>query len=325
VLVFAYCGSDWQPQASTLAWARQLPPGPARDVAVGVAERVRLFPNAGDGLMRQVRHNVCGHGAFLLGRTDHRALWYYFPVVLTIKLSVPLLLLPLLVACVRARALVNWAGLAALTLLAFSLACRVQIGVRFMLPLVALAGVGAAAAAVAAARGAGAGWRRRLAAAGAAAGVLWAGASAARVWPHGLCYVNELWGGTASGYRLVSDGNYDWGQGLKELARWQRSAGREDLRVWYYGTDPAINTLPARAVPLHGWPLRGEKGALRELRGHPLAVSITFLHGPIRDPLIDAARAYLTRLTPVARTSTFLIYDIPPQEPDEGPPVLAER
>src|SRR5205085_1495305 len=93
-LVFVYCGSDWQPQASALAWARQLPPGFAGKAAVTLIENLCFFSNAGEGLMRQVMHNIRGHGVFLLGQTDDRALWFYFPVVLTIKLSVPLLLLP---------------------------------------------------------------------------------------------------------------------------------------------------------------------------------------------------------------------------------------
>ena len=45
----------------------------------------------------------------------------------------------------------------------------------------------------------------------------------------------------------------------------------------------------------------------------------------MQGPVIDAAKAYLSRLEPVARTSTFLIYDIPRQKRDEDPLVLAGR
>ena len=39
------------------------------------------------------------------------------------------------------------------------------------------------------------------------------------------------------GYRLVSGSDYDWGQGIPELARWQRQH-HTSLTLLYYGTDP---------------------------------------------------------------------------------------
>ena len=86
--------------------------------------------NAGEGLAEQIRHNLQGHGAYLLGREYRHSIWFYFPVALTIKTSLPLLLLPLVVASIQRRALWNWACLIALALFLFSLGSRVQIGVR---------------------------------------------------------------------------------------------------------------------------------------------------------------------------------------------------
>ena len=109
---------------------------------VWFAEHLCIFSNAGEGLVRQVKHNLHGHGVYLLGRTDARSIWYYFPVVLTIKLSLSLLLGLAAMLLLRPRALANWACLAAAALLVFSLICRVQLGVRLMLPLVVLLIVG---------------------------------------------------------------------------------------------------------------------------------------------------------------------------------------
>ena len=78
VLTFIYCGSDWQPQRSFVAWAQSLPDGLAHDSMVLLSENLRIFPNAGSGLVRQVTHNVRGHGVYILGREDMRAVWYYF-------------------------------------------------------------------------------------------------------------------------------------------------------------------------------------------------------------------------------------------------------
>jgi hypothetical protein len=283
-----------------------------------VAEHLCVFSNAGDGLVRQVRHNVRGHGVFLLGEVHPRAVWYYFPVALLIKLPLPLLALPLLLALVRPAALGNWACLAAAALLAFSVTCRVQIGVRLVLPLVVLAVVGLAAGAVGAGRalrdGAGPGWLRgrghRLLAGLLAAAVLGTAASAARVWPHGLCYTNELWGGVDRGYLCLSDSNYDWGQGLKDLARWQRRHGGPALDVWYFGSDPALKRLPLRQVGLQALPAGGPDDVRGAVRGHYLAVSTTLLYGmPCDTEPYRRASAFLRGCRPVARTRTFLIYD----------------
>jgi hypothetical protein len=308
VLVFVYCGSDWEAESSFVEWARDLPAGATRDGMVWFAENLRIFPNAAEGIMRQVKHNVHGHGTYLLGHGDARALWYYFPVLLTIKLGLAVLLLAGVVALLRAKSLANWATLTAAALVLFSLTFRVQIGIRMVFPVVVLLVLGLAAAVVHACRGP---LRRNVLAGLSAAAVLWAAWSAAAVWPHGLCYVNELWGGTREGYRLVSDANYDWGQGLPELARWQRDGGaNRPLDVWYFGTDAALRHLPLREVQLHNLGLMRPEDVLIQVRGRYLAVSTTLLYGNCMTPSQAQAMAFLLQHQPVDRTQTFLIFDL---------------
>jgi hypothetical protein len=308
LLVFLYCGSDWQRQRSFASWAHQLPEGWIGGVMAWLADHLCIFPNAGDGLMRQVMHNIQGNAVFLLGQTDYRALWYYFPVVLTIKLSLPILLGITGLLLTRPRALANWACLTAAALLLFSLTCRVQLGIRMILPLVALAVVGLAAGAVQFLRE----WAprpRRWGAIALALGVSWTTGAAILVWPNGLSYVNELWGGTSAGYRVVSESNYDWGQGLKELARWRQANAVVNLDVWYFGTDPSFSKLAFRESPLPGLPLTDGTEVLAWERGHWLAVSTTVLYGY---PITDAHRRateFLRSCRPAARTTTFLVYD----------------
>jgi hypothetical protein len=309
-LAFVCCGSDWQAEPSFIAWAQHLPRGRTAAAMTWLAEHLRIFSNAGEGLVRQVGHNVRGHGAFLLGRKDPRALWYYFPVLMSIKLSVPLLLAPVVLMVLRPRALVNWACVAAAALVLFSLTCRVQIGVRLMLPLIALAVVGLSAAIVSACRQGHGAWKKHLLTWGTAAGVVWTTASALVVWPDALCYTNELWGGTARGYQKISEANYDWGQGLKELARWQRQHGLDTLDVWYFGTDPALSALPLRPVALQALAIHKPEDVVRQERGHYLAVSTTLLYGTFDvTESHRVAAAFLRTRTPVDRTPTFLIYD----------------
>ena len=137
VLTFVYCGSDWQQQPSFVAWAHELPAGNLRNAMVWTSDHLRIFTNAGEGIVRQVKHNIRGHGTYLVGIVADRALWYYFPVLLTIKLSLPLLLWPVVVLVLKPRALISCVGFIAVALLLFSFNCRVQIGIRLVLPLVA--------------------------------------------------------------------------------------------------------------------------------------------------------------------------------------------
>ncbi|MCI0460237.1 MAG: hypothetical protein L0Z62_25070, partial [Gemmataceae bacterium] len=129
-------------------------------------------------------------------------------------------------------------------------------------------------------------------------------------WPHGLCYVNELWGGSEGGYLLVSDSNYDWGQGLRDLRRWRRRHGVESLDVWYFGSDPRIHTDGFRNVPFHVLPLDHPEDVSAKVRGGRLAVSTTMLYGNALTASHKHALAFLRDRQPVGRTTTFLIYDL---------------
>jgi hypothetical protein len=309
-VTFIYCGCDWKSEPSFVAWAHGLPTGRSHDAMVWISEHLQIFSNAGEGLVRQVKHNMRGHhGSYLLGQAYPKPLWYFFPVALVIKLAVPLLAATLAIALAGRRRSLNWAMAAALVLFAFSLNCRVQIGIRLVLPLIGFLVVGVAAAVVAVIRQSGRG-TRPVWIAGTAAAVLWTGIAAWHVWPQGLCYTNELWGGTRDGYRCLSDSNYDWGQGLKELSSWPSDSGLPQLDVWYFGSDPAVNVAPLRHLPLHLLPISKPSDVPLWVQGRYLAVSTTLLFGtPMDLPAHRSAVEYLRSRQPVARTSTFLIYE----------------
>jgi hypothetical protein len=164
-----------------------------------------------------------------------------------IKLTLTTLVLTIGLLVTRPRSLFTPIGLAALLLLLFSLNCRVQIGIRLVFPLVAVLLV---ALAVGLAR-ATANWSVR------GRGVVLAVLTAAcvypvvEIWPDGLRYANELWGGPERAAPLLADANYDWGQGLKDLDRWTADHGLPTAKVWYYGMDPVIGKDPDRLLALH--------------------------------------------------------------------------
>jgi hypothetical protein len=303
-----FCGSGFRPERSLLAWARGLD-GPAGPSARFVAENLRVFPNAVEGIVRQLKHNVLGHGVYLLGSAHRRAVPWYFPVALALKLSPGVLLALAALLVSRPRALWNAAGVSALALLAFSFAYRVQIGIRLVLPLVALLLVAVAAAAAVAAKNARPGGRL-LAGTLAALVPLSALAASARVFPDALCYANRLAGGTDRAYCALSDSNYDWGQGLPDLRRACRDRGLASIDVWYFGTDPAVAAAPFRRIQ----PLDPPRRDLREfaalLEGDLLAAGTTLVFGAyVPDPLPPWLRELRSR-EPAFRTRTFLVYDL---------------
>lgn len=323
-LAFAYCGSDWSVCPSFVKWARQLPDGPLGSAMVWLAEHLRVFSNAGVALARQVRHNVRGQDAFLLDEIYWRSVWYYFPVALSIKAALPLLVLPLVLAVLCPRALGNWPCAMALALFLFSLTCRVQIGIRLMLPLIALSLIGLAVALARARITLPPGWKRDTVGLGAGMGCCWMAWSALAVWPHGLCYTNELWGGTANGYRHLSDSNYDWGQGLPELVGWQQAHPEADLTVLYYGPDVALHVYPLRPLPRATLAQARPERLPPSLRGRTLAVSTSIVFGSLRNhPALTGLATALHEREPSDRTTTFLIYRFPPgpekRMADRGP------
>ena len=307
-LALVYCGSDWGIEPSFVRWAETLPPGRLHDLMLWIAEHLRIFSNAGEALAQQIKHNFRGHPTYILGQEYRRSIWFYFPVALTIKTTLPLLFAPVVLALVRPRGLRNWACLAAGVLLLFSINCRVQIGIRFMLPLLVFLAIGIAAALAQLGRE-----YRPLVSAIVALCLLHNAAAAARVWPQALAYTNELWGGTRHGYRWLSDSNYDWGQGLLELKEGV-AAGRSPtatLHVWYFGTDPRVHLPPLQELPLHGPSLCAAQSPADVVRGKWVAVSTTLLYGAYANQS-DAGRAaleFFRSQTPRARTTTFLIYD----------------
>lgn len=310
VLAVLYVGSGARPDPSLLKWSRELGDGNWARTMQWLCRHLRVFPNVFNGLFWQISHNAKGHGAFLLGKSYAQAVWFYFPVAFAIKMTLPLLLAPFFLLAFRPRNFANRVLVCSLVLLAASVFFRVQIGIRMILPVVALYAVGVAAATAETARCL-AGRARRCLAAGAIMGMGWIVLSAIRVWPQGLCYTNELWGGTARGYLRLSDSNYDWGQGLKELDQWCRDRGVTAMDLWYFGTDPARDHPPFRDLQLQNLKISGPAEIAAAMRARYLAVGTTILYGSYGPEALRRAAAILRALRPTGRTMTFFIYSFP--------------
>jgi hypothetical protein len=300
ILAVVYCRTGSNPMPSLQRLRDSLPADPVFRPLVAWAAELPLAPSALHAIWYQVQHNRTGHGTYLVGYESPTWLWFYFPVLLTIKTPAAILLLLALTLLFPGQRL-NLALALAGVLLLFSFTMHVQIGIRFLLPLLAFLIVGLAVRAVAVLAELPA--KSRWAGVGLVAASLgWLLVSDARLWPDSLRYTNELWGGTERGYTLVSDSNYDWGQGLPELAAWhQQHEGR--LAVMYFGADPRFLELP------RFWPGTDESNQAA-LQGGRLAVSATWLYGGyLEEGLARDLMLRLRQRQPTGRTRTFLIYD----------------
>ena len=313
-LVFLFCGSDFKQEITFVSWAKGLNPGPIAETMVWISENLRIFTNAGEGFAQQIKHNLRGHPSYLLGTSHESAVWYHFPVLLLIKLPTWFfVLLPLILWRQRRN---PWLpGLIACGfLLAFSVNCRVQIGLRLIFPLVVMLMVMLGVSLH--------DWwqscRNRWLGptVGSLAFFVGAVATMANQFPDGLRYTNDFWGQKSGPQKMVSDSNYDWGQGLLELADNMRPFARADQPVWvvYWGADPRVNHFPLRRMVPLDQRIISEETLKEWLSGRTIAVSATILFGPPLPPPYELLRKFFQNQSPDQQLRCFTVYSFPPKK-----------
>ena len=112
-----------------------------RLLARAVEHRVLPAPKFWQGWIDVLSHNQEGHSAYLLGKTSMQGWWYYFPVAVAVKTTLPLLVMIAISVWQMARrpAGASRAGLypvwGIVAVLATSMAGNLNIGVRHVLPI----------------------------------------------------------------------------------------------------------------------------------------------------------------------------------------------
>jgi hypothetical protein len=167
---------------------------------------------------------------YVLGELSADGRSYAFPVMLALKVPLGVLALALLGArCWPKRAkdevpdavVVLVPGL---VLLAFySLVAKPQLGIRYVLPVVALLILAAAVAA--ASLGTRRAWLLVVALAG------WSAASSLSYHPHYMSYFNELVVRRAEAWRFLADSNLDWEDRRADIERFEREHPGLDVAV----------------------------------------------------------------------------------------------
>jgi 4-amino-4-deoxy-L-arabinose transferase-like glycosyltransferase len=252
-----------------------------------------------DGIDYLRTHDTIPADGYVDGTAWLGGRWWYWPLSLAIKLppaTVAVLVLgPLGLLGVdrgRRREVAIVVALPAATLFAFTLTQPRDIGVRYLMPAIALWLVLAGGAAAT---------RRSRVVIGAlvAAGVLGVWSVVASL-PDSLAWTSPEF---AASYRVANNSSVDWGQDLFVLERWSRT---HDARVAYFGPrGVSLRDIPD-ARPLLGVPLREVTGWV--------AVSATEL-------TTGDALSWLRAYCPVSvLDDTILVYRLAgPPSPARGP------
>ena len=72
--MFAYTGCDWavEPTFVDLGRGAARRDGP-QTCSSPLSTHLQIFPNAGEAIVQQIKHNMRGHGTYLLGEWHDRA------------------------------------------------------------------------------------------------------------------------------------------------------------------------------------------------------------------------------------------------------------
>ncbi|MBI3665983.1 MAG: glycosyltransferase family 39 protein [Acidobacteria bacterium] len=195
------------------------------------------------GVLEVAAHNSQGHQCYLLGHLGQLGWWYYFPVALAVKTTIPLLLLVALAAVLRIRTggqsgtcPALYPLLSAALLLAAAMPSNLNMGIRHVLaiyPFFALA---------AASLFAGPRWLMSLA----LALGFWHGAESLIAHPDYLAYFNQI--ARSREEEFLLDSNLDWGQDLERLRRYLNEKQVKTVYLSYFGRANPSSLLDVREI-----------------------------------------------------------------------------
>ncbi|MEW5945466.1 MAG: glycosyltransferase family 39 protein, partial [bacterium] len=225
----------------------------------------RLYLHAFDTQLASADKKIFTY--YLNGSLSREGWYSYYWVALLLKTPLPLLIAAAaaLASSFRRGARLEekllWLPPAAF-MITFTFFVRIDLGVRYLLPIVPfLALLGAGALARVAARG-------RAAALAVTLLSLWYASSIFTTFGNGLAYFNELAGGPAGGSRFLLESNLDWGQNLVRLKKYLELNPSRPLLVYNYGLVPPS----AYGIRDAGWVPCSRTPAV-------VAVSVNYLKG----------------------------------------------
>ncbi len=212
-----------------------------------VLRPILVPPDFFKGLAMQMGHALSGHMAYFHGQWSSTGWWYYFPVALAIKTPLPLVVLALVgfilwvSRCRSATFEQSMPWIAASVFFLLAMTSTIDIGVRYLLPMIPLLTVGIASQIALLRR-----WVRIASWLCCA----WLVVVTWCAYPHFIEYFNECVGGPTNGYKWLVDSNYDWGQDIKRLKQYVNEHGDQAIYLHYFGPPSALDyyQIPCQLV-----------------------------------------------------------------------------
>jgi hypothetical protein len=257
VVLWAFYGFRYaaRPAGLTLSpslagYVQPLAPGEAAGILF--AGRHHLLPESWLYGLADVRAMANGMTSYFMGTNYEHGVWFYFPVLFTIKSTLGMLGLLLLTGVgigrgwVRGRRALVFLILPPVVYFLVAMDSHLNIGARHILPVWVFCCVIAAAGAVA--------WMRR--------GRVWVWVvglllamhvgTTLRAEPNYMAYANEAWGGPTQTYKYLSDSNTDWAQQLVATSDYLKKRGVKQCWIAYFAAPfilPQDYGIPCKMLP----------------------------------------------------------------------------
>ena len=243
---------------------------------------------------------------YLLGEFSQNSWWYYYPVALFLKMTIPSLLIAVAGVVLLARRKATFGAVSLLLFAAVFLAVAMSgdlaLGVRYVLPILPFLYAGSA---IVLGRTAG---RKTMVAV--ALLTTWHAGEAVYAYPRYIGYFNQTIGNHRRADLYLIDSNLDWGQDLRRLDRWCRDNGIRQIALCYFGGGDHVGdmNIPVERI----WSL----GQPDVPRGLHFAISRHFYRisfWPVvssrnwADYLAERNARYVTTVG-----DSILVYEIPP-------------
>jgi hypothetical protein len=258
---------------SLAGYVQGLAPGEAAGILL--AGRLHLLPESWLYGLADVRSMANGMTSYFMGRNYEHGVWFYFPVLFTIKSTLGMMGLLFVTMVTIARGWLRGRALVFLVLppvvyLIVAMDSHLNIGARHILPVWIFCCVIAAAGAVALMR------RGRV-------GVWVVGlllvmhvGTTLRAAPNYMAYANEAWGGPTQTYRYLSDSNTDWAQQLVATSDYLRQRGVKQCWIAYFAAPfilPEDYGIPCKRLPTPDSGFEGEQIEVPPVIDGPVLIS----------------------------------------------------
>lgn len=190
--------------------------------------------------------------SYLFGTLYPHGQWFYFPAVFVIKSTLGflllLLLLPVAIVLCNQNYSCEFIFLCIPPVIYFlvAMASGFNIGVRHILPIYPFLLILAAFVAGELIQ------KNKIWAVVAIAFVVFHVASSVRAFPNDLAYANEMWGGSAKTYKILTNSNVDWGQQLKATKKYLDERHIQDCWFSYFDwafVNPQYYGIPCKPLP----------------------------------------------------------------------------